>query len=248
MLIDGAWCWVSTHGEFVGGGDLPALFLDRDNLLIADPGFIHDPADVVLLAGASRLVRLANDLGIPVIVTTNQSGIGRGYYDWDAFAAVNARLLQLLAESGAAIDAIVGCGWHRSARDEPGGRSHPWRKPQAGMMLECRTRFGIDLERSWMVGDRWSDMRAARAGGLAGGLLVRGGDGFAERPMRAIHRLRARRDTKALFRCYRVASIDEVLDTAQRLFGLIGAAGWARRDGALRAITRSGSALHESRT
>lgn len=232
MLIDGAWCWVSTYGGFVGCADLPALFVDRDNLLIADPGFIHDPADVVLLSGAAGLVRLANDLGIPVIVTTNQSGIGRGYFGWDAFAAVNARLSQLLAERGAALDAIVGCGWYRSVRDEPGLRDHPWRKPRAGMLLECRTRFGVDLARSWMVGDRWSDMRAAWAGGLAGGLLVRGREGLAARSPRASRSARARRGMAGSFRCLRVADLSEVLDLAQRLLDLIGAAGRNGRDAA----------------
>lgn len=172
MLIDGLGCWLSCREGFNSTPGSAALFLDRDDLLVSDPGFLHRPVDVRLLAGAAELVGWANAHALPVILVTNQSGVGRGLFWWDDFRAVNARIGVLLGARGAQLDAVLACGWHPEAAD-PGLRGdHLWRKPSPGMLWAARDRLGIDLARSWMAGDRLSDMEAAERGGLAGGILV----------------------------------------------------------------------------
>lgn len=173
LSADGS-CWASWHGPAAVPGS-PALFVDRDNFLVRDPGFLHRPEDLVLLPGAAQLVRLANRSAWPVILVSNQSGIGRGLFGWEAFHAVQAALGVMLAAHGARFDATLAC----AAIPDPA--PHPWRKPAPGMLLACRSRFGIDLARSYLGGDRLSDLRAARAAGLAGALWIHSGLGRPRR-------------------------------------------------------------------
>lgn len=154
-----------------------ALFLDRDGVIIADSGHVRSPESVMLLPTARELVARANSLGIAVIVVTNQSGIGRGLFDWEDFDRVSARIAALLGQ--ARIDAVLACGTMPPAGRRPDFRND-WRKPACGMLLAARDRLGIDLARSWLIGDRYSDLRAARRAGLAGAMLVSG----AKRPLR----------------------------------------------------------------
>ena len=91
---DGIWCDVRTI-EFLPLR--PALFLDRDGTLIDLVDYISSPEDVRLIDDAVAAVRSANAAGIAVVIVTNQSGIGRGYYDWNAFEAVQTRLYELLS-------------------------------------------------------------------------------------------------------------------------------------------------------
>ena len=175
MLIDGQGCWMRAYADPARFTQRAALFLDRDGVLILDKGYVGDPDAVALCPGAADLVRSANVSGVPAIIVTNQSGIGRGCYGWREFDAVNGRMRELLAKGGAAIDAIFACAWHAKALPAYCKRAHPWRKPRPGMLKAAEELLGIRLCGSWMVGDRHTDMRAARAAGLAGGVLVRGG-------------------------------------------------------------------------
>lgn len=171
MLIDGAGCWLSQVDGFETGSGGPALFVDRDDLLIHDPGFIHQPEQVVLKPGAAALLHRAQGAGWSNIVVTNQSGIARGYYGWADFQAVNDRMVDLLAGQGARLDAILACAFHPHGQGAL-ARDHDWRKPGAGMMRAAATRLGVALATSWLAGDRWSDIRAARSGGLAGAIRI----------------------------------------------------------------------------
>lgn len=156
----------------------PALFLDRDGVLNEDRGYVGRVEDVVLLPGVAPALARANRLGVPVIVVSNQSGVGRGYFGWDAVAAVEERLAALLAHEGAEIDAILCAG---AAPDAVAGRS--FRKPAAGLFTLAARLARLDLGSSWMVGDKPGDLVAARAAGLAGGVLVGGtSDNGAEPP------------------------------------------------------------------
>ena len=154
----------------------PALFLDRDGVLIIDSGYLHDPAGVVLIPGIAAIVAACNRAGVPVVVVTNQSGIGREYYGWSDFVAVQARLAALLAaaESGARLDMVLACAYHPDAEGDFAIADHPWRKPNPGMLHAAAEALPIDLARSWMIGDRATDLAAARAAGLAGGLHLSG--------------------------------------------------------------------------
>lgn len=173
MLIDGTGCWLSCIDGFETASGGPALFVDRDDLLIHDPGFIHQAAQVVLKPGAAGLLHRAQAAGWPIIVVTNQSGIARGLYGWTDFEAVNARMIHLLETQGARLQAILACGFHPQGQG-PLARDHDWRKPGPGMIRAAATQLGVALAQSWLAGDRWSDIRAARTAGLAGAIRIGG--------------------------------------------------------------------------
>lgn len=174
MLLDGRGCWLSRwQGRDIVPG-APALFLDRDNVLLADPGYLHRPSQVVLLEGAADVITWANTHSIPAIVVTNQSGIARGLYGWDDFHAINHRMQELLGAAGASVDALVACAWHEDGLEHLRCIDHPWRKPQPGMILAAANAYGCDTSNSWMVGDRQTDMQAAENAGLRGGIWIGG--------------------------------------------------------------------------
>lgn len=154
-------------------GTRPAAFLDRDGTLIADPGYLHRPEEVRLLPGAAGAVSRLNAAGYAVVVVTNQSGIARGLYDVAAYEAVQRRLADLLQAAGARLDGAYYCPHHP---DQSGPCA--CRKPGVGLFEEAARALGLDLRRSWFVGDKASDVVPARA--LGGrGVLVSTGDGPA---------------------------------------------------------------------
>lgn len=171
MLIDGLGCWRAIAPDAVRGG--PAVFLDRDGVLVEDPGYLSDPAQVRLAEGADAAIRRLNAAGHPVVVVTNQSGVGRGYYDWEAFDRVQVEIAARLAAQGARLDAVLACGFHEEGVG-PLRAAHAWRKPGPGMILEAGRALGVVLPNSWIVGDKATDVAAGAAAGLAGGVLVCG--------------------------------------------------------------------------
>lgn len=148
----------------------PAVFLDRDGTLIIDRHYLADPAGVELLPGAGEAVARLNAAGIPAILATNQSGIGRGYFSVAQYDAVHARLVAELAAHGARLDAAYYAPSHEDTGDPDADR-----KPGAGMFLRAAREHGLDLARSWWVGDRSRDVAAAGRFG-ARGVLVCGPD------------------------------------------------------------------------
>ena len=159
----------------------PVLFLDRDGVIVEDNGFLCDPGEARLLPGAAGMIAAANRAAIPVAVVTNQSGIDRGLYGWAEFAAVQARIEQLLAVEGAAIDALAACPFHPEHTAGYGPLHSEWRKPEAAMLTTLAAGIGGDTARSWLIGDRDSDVQAARGAGLAGAVhLAQGGGATAD--------------------------------------------------------------------
>jgi D-glycero-D-manno-heptose 1,7-bisphosphate phosphatase len=159
-----------------------ALFLDRDGVIVEDPGYLSHPSDLKLIPRAAYLIALANRRGIPVVQVTNQAGIGRGYYGWREFTAVEAALGDALACEAAAIDAVFACPYHRDGVHPWAHPDHPARKPRPGMLLAASRLMNLDLQRSWIVGDRLDDLLAGYHAGLRGGLHVLTGVGAHERP------------------------------------------------------------------
>jgi D-glycero-D-manno-heptose 1,7-bisphosphate phosphatase len=154
----------------------PAAFLDRDGVLNVDLGYVHRVENLKWVPGAQAAVRRLNEAGYLVIVATNQSGIGRGYYDEAAMQAVHDQLAADLAVAGARIDAFYFCPSHEDAvEDRYRHADHPDRKPNPGMLLKAMRDFSVDGARSFMIGDKPSDMEAARRAGLTGHLFE-GGD------------------------------------------------------------------------
>lgn len=155
---------------------VPGAFLDRDGVLIEDSGYPHRDEDLKLIPGAAAAVRRLNAAGYLTVIVTNQSGVARGLFDEDRMHAFNALLLQRLTDDGARIDAVYACPFHADAVVERYRHpDHPDRKPNPGMILRAVAEHGIDPARSILIGDRDSDMEAARRAGVEG-LLFEGGD------------------------------------------------------------------------
>lgn len=152
----------------------PALFLDRDGVLIEDRHHLCDPNQVALCAGAQSLLEHANQQGWPVVVITNQSGITRGYFSWDAYGQVTERMLALLG-SNAPIAAVYANG------HGPLAPSTSWRKPSPAMLVQASLELNLDLSRSLIIGDRLSDLEAGARAGLFWLVHVLSGHGVEER-------------------------------------------------------------------
>ena len=156
-------------------GTRKAAFLDRDGVLNVDRGYVHRLADLEWIDGAMDAVRRINEAGYLAIVVTNQSGIGRGYYDEAALEAVHAKLRADFAAAGARIDAFYACPFHPEAADDRYRHpDHPDRKPNPGLVLRAIADWDIDPATSFLVGDKESDMEAARRAGVAGHPFVGG--------------------------------------------------------------------------
>ena len=150
----------------------PALFLDRDGVINRDTGYVGRIEAFEFLPGIFELVRFANDqLGWPVIVTTNQSGIGRGMFDEATYQALNDWMCERFRAERAPLTAVYHCPYHPEHGVGPYKRDHPWRKPQPGMILQAAADHGIDLGRSALLGDGQRDIEAGAAAGI--GFLVR---------------------------------------------------------------------------
>jgi D-glycero-D-manno-heptose 1,7-bisphosphate phosphatase len=161
----------------------PALFLDRDGVIVEDPGYLSRVADLALIPGAADLIASANQRGVPVVEITNQAGIGRGYYGWKEFLQVEEALARELAARGAAIDAVLACPFHPDGIPPWVDPAHPARKPRPGMLLAAMQLLNLDLKRSWIVGDKLDDLLAGHNAGLCGGLHVLTGQGPAYRQL-----------------------------------------------------------------
>ncbi|MBZ9710910.1 D-glycero-beta-D-manno-heptose 1,7-bisphosphate 7-phosphatase [Mesorhizobium sp. ESP7-2] len=179
--------WVEEVGDSVFPARSPALFLDRDGTINVDTDYPSDPAEIELRPQMLPAIAAANRAGIPVVVITNQSGIARGYFGWDVFAKVNARVLELLGEQGVSVDMVLACAYHEAGVGPLAMADHPMRKPNPGMLIEAGRRLDLDLRRSLMVGDKLADMQAGQRAGLAQGWLVDGE--AASQPGFAIRRL-----------------------------------------------------------
>jgi D-glycero-D-manno-heptose 1,7-bisphosphate phosphatase len=156
------------------GPAVPALFLDRDGVLIEDKHHLADPAQVVLHQGAKALVEMATQQEWSVVVITNQSGISRGYFDWAAYERVTDELLRLLGSSAP----LAGVYANGHGPDAPAGS---WRKPSPAMLLEAERELNLDLTRSILVGDRRSDLEAGACAGVPTLVHVLTGHGHGER-------------------------------------------------------------------
>jgi D-glycero-D-manno-heptose 1,7-bisphosphate phosphatase len=152
------------------------VFIDRDGVIVEEVGYLHRVEDVRFIPGALEAIAQFNQAGIPVIEVTNQAGVARGYYGWDAFDAVQAFIDAELEKAGGWLDAAWACGCHPSGKG-PLAMDHPCRKPNPGMLLEAAEALAIDLAESWMVGDKTIDIEAGIHAGVKTAILVETGYG-----------------------------------------------------------------------
>jgi len=149
-----------------------AVFLDRDGTISEEVGYLNHASRFRMFPYVAAAIHRFNEAGLPVIVVTNQSGVGRGYFPESLVHAVNELMAQQLAEKGAKIDATYYCP-HTSAQN------CGCRKPRTGMLDRAALEYTLDLHRSFVVGDRYADVELARNAG-ARSVLVRTGYGEGE--------------------------------------------------------------------
>jgi D-glycero-D-manno-heptose 1,7-bisphosphate phosphatase len=152
----------------------PAVFMDRDGTLTEEVGYVNHPRRLRLLPRAAQAVRRLNEAGIAAVVVTNQAGIARGYFSEEVLQAVHATLLAQLKDEGAHLDGIYVCTHHPTEGASPYRLDCDCRKPRPGLIHRAAADHGLDLRRSALVGDRPSDLLAARAAGAAGVLVLTG--------------------------------------------------------------------------
>ena len=152
----------------------PALFLDRDGVIIEDLHYIKDPEQVRLCDGTQDLIVDARATGYAVVVVTNQSGIARGLLTWQQVENVNRRMLELLGHE--AQPSALYCNGYG-----PDASATSWRKPSPAMLLDAAQQLNLDVKRSVMIGDRLSDIKAGVTAGVATVAHVLSGHGRKER-------------------------------------------------------------------
>jgi len=175
---EGVYTQVLSHPS--GSLKRPALFLDRDGVVVVEAHYLHKVEDAKLIPGAARIIALATRADIPVILITNQAGIGYGYFGWNEFILVQDKILSDLSREGASVSGVFACPHHARGKPPYNHPDHPARKPNPGMLLKAAEMMSIDLPASWVVGDRAIDMEAGRNAGLSGGLHVLTGHGSRE--------------------------------------------------------------------
>ncbi len=158
-----------------------AILIDRDGTLTREVNYLHRVRDVRFQANAARLVRAANEARVAVVEVSNQSGIARGMFGWDAYDAVEAEIDRRLFRAGAHIDARIACGYHPDHTPHWARAHAHWRKPGPGMLLWALQAVGVRPRRAWMVGDMATDAEAARTAGLAGCVHLSTGHGTRQR-------------------------------------------------------------------
>ena len=152
----------------------PAVFLDRDGTINEQMGYINHISRFVLLPGAARAIRTLNERNIPVVVVTNQSGLARGYFPPSLLEEVHLKMERELAAEGAHIDGLYICPHHPEAKEEQFRKDCNCRKPKTGLLEQAAAELGIDLQRSFIVGDRWSDLKCGFRVGAASILVLTG--------------------------------------------------------------------------
>jgi len=150
-----------------------AVFLDRDGVLIEERGYVHRVEDVAFLPGAGAALRRLADAGYLLFIVSNQSGVGRGYFPLRDVEQVNAHILQEFARYGVTFQKVY---LALEAPDQPSRG----RKPSPQFLFDARDEFGLDLARSYLIGDKQIDLECGWNAGVKATLLVRTGHGAAE--------------------------------------------------------------------
>ena len=172
-VYDGPFIDIGVPDSFAAAQDLlpgwrrrPAAFLDRDGILNHDTGYVWRTEEYRWQAGAAGAVKRLNDLGYYVFVVTNQAGVARGLYGCEDIENLHRWINRTLRRRGAHVDAFYYCPHHPEVGRGPFTRACECRKPGPGMLLQAMKEWPVDLSRSFMIGDKETDMAAAEAAGV----------------------------------------------------------------------------------
>jgi D-glycero-D-manno-heptose 1,7-bisphosphate phosphatase len=162
-----------TRKEIAGVMHNSALFLDRDGVINVDRGYIHRPDQCEFVPGIFELARFwTNELRRPIVVVTNQSGIGRGYFDENSYADLTRWMCDRFEAERTAISRVYHCSYHPLDGIGEYRCDHPWRKPKPGMLLQAASDLGLDLARCAILGDKMSDIEAGASAGIGLRILI----------------------------------------------------------------------------
>jgi D-sedoheptulose 7-phosphate isomerase/D-glycero-D-manno-heptose 1,7-bisphosphate phosphatase len=156
---------IGTVPGTVKAATRPGVLLDRDGTIIFDHGHVGSVDRVEFIPGAPEAIARLNQAGIPVVVVTNQSGVARGLYGIDDVARVHRYIEARLAESDAHVDLFLYCPYHPDGVVQAFARGSDDRKPRPGMANAAATALNLDLESSWVIGDRSEDVGLAESVG-----------------------------------------------------------------------------------
>ncbi len=149
----------------------PAIFVDRDGTLCFDKHYLSDPDGLEFIPTVVDGLKALSQLGLPIIIVTNQSGVGRGYFTEETLSKMHDRLLSMLSDEGVRITDVLHCP------HVPGAGCN-CRKPAPGMLFEAAQKHRIDLARSFVIGDRMMDIEMAHAVSAKGVLVPETGDQY----------------------------------------------------------------------
>ena len=152
----------------------PCVFLDRDGCVIQESGYLNHPDNIRLIRGVAHAIKRLNDAGILAILTTNQAGVARGYFDESVLAKIHDRLQEKLSDKGARLDAMLYCPYHPDGSVKKYTRKSKLRKPAIGMIQKAQKQFGIDLKRSYTIGDKITDVEFGHNAGCKGIFVLTG--------------------------------------------------------------------------
>jgi D-glycero-D-manno-heptose 1,7-bisphosphate phosphatase len=144
----------------------PAIFMDRDGTICDEVGYVNHASRSRLLPKSVEAIRLVNQAGYLAIVATNQSGVARGLFDEALVETVHRQLAASVEAGGGRLDALYYCPHHPREGQPPYRMECDCRKPRPGMLLRAAGEHGVDMARSWMVGDSLVDLEAGAAAGV----------------------------------------------------------------------------------
>ena len=151
-----------------------AVFMDRDGTISEEVGYVNHVSRYRVFPFAARAVRALNEAGWLAVLVTNQAGVARGYFAEEMIGAVHGVLAAELEKEGARLDAVYYCPHHPSVGEPPYRFDCDCRKPRPGLIRRAAADLGVDLARSWMVGDRYSDTELARNAGVRAAFVLTG--------------------------------------------------------------------------
>ena len=154
----------------------PAVFLDRDGTIIVEKNYLIDPADLEFIPGVPQALKRLQNSGYLLVVVTNQSGVARGYFSVEQVGHLHDHMRKLLQKYGVNLAGVYSCPHHPTAGTGEYLKDCACRKGEPGMLFQAARDLGIDLQRSYMVGDKEADIVAGSAAGCKS-ILVKTGHG-----------------------------------------------------------------------